>query len=75
MPEDITDQIDDTLAGPRAGFGSVRVEVTIGDTVWRTSLFPSKEQAAFILPIKKSVRDAQGLGESDAARITVGVLE
>ena len=45
------------------GFGSVRVEATIGGSTWRTSIFPSDD--AYILPIKKAVREAEGL-ELDA---------
>ena len=29
-------------AGPRSGFGSVRVEAGIGSTAWHTSLSPSR---------------------------------
>ena len=39
LPGDVSDDIADE-AGPREGFGSVRVVVTIGSTTWRTSLFP-----------------------------------
>jgi hypothetical protein len=39
LPNDVADEIDD-LVGERAGFGSVPVEVTIGASTWKTSLFP-----------------------------------
>ena len=42
------------LASPR-GFGSVRVEATIGGVVWRTSVFPIK-RGGYILPVKAEVR-------------------
>ena len=32
-----------------------------GETVWRTSLFPSAEAGAYVLPVKKAVRVAEGL--------------
>lgn len=74
LPEDVTDEIDDAHPGPRAGFGSVRVHVSIGTTSWRTSIFPSKDAGGFILPIKKTVRQAQGLDEGSMATLSVTTL-
>ncbi len=45
-----------------AAWGSVGVEVTIGATTWRTSLFPSKAHGGWLLPIKAAVRKAEKLG-------------
>lgn len=58
----------------KGGFGSVRVSVSIGNSRWKTSVFPSKERGGFILPIKKSVRTAEKLSEGDTARITLEVV-
>lgn len=74
LPEDVTDEIDDSLTGPPAGFGSVKVRVTVGDTTWETSLFPSDHHGSFILPIKKSVRASAGLSEGTQATFTLDVL-
>lgn len=40
---------------PRKGFGSIPVIVTIGETTWKTSIFPEKK-GTYILPLKKDVR-------------------
>lgn len=74
LPQDVTDEIEDSLSGPRAGFGSVKVSVTTGNTTWKTSLFPSKEEESFVLPIKKSVREAEGLAAGRSAQFTVEPL-
>ncbi|MBU7580101.1 MAG: DUF1905 domain-containing protein [Porphyrobacter sp.] len=42
-----------------AAWGSVYVEVTIGATTWRTSLFPSKAHGGWLLPLKAAVRKAE----------------
>ena len=68
LPESVSDEIED-LAGPRGGFGSVKVEVTVGATSWRTSLFPSKEQRSFVMPVKRSVRVAESCGAGDRLRV------
>jgi hypothetical protein len=44
----------------RVGWGSLRVRVQIGETVFETSLFPTKE-GPYLLPIKKSIRKSEGL--------------
>jgi len=74
LPEGLSDDIDEAQTGRRAGFGSVKVRVTIGKTTWDTSLFPSRDAGAFILPIKKSVRSAEGLDEGSTACIALCTL-
>ncbi|WP_246160447.1 DUF1905 domain-containing protein [Nocardioides humilatus] len=68
LPFDASDEIE-AVAGPGKGFGSVRVEVTIGATTWRTSIFPSAEQKTYVLPIKKAVRVAEGLSDDGTAQV------
>jgi Domain of unknown function (DUF1905) len=58
-------------AGPRRGFGSVRVKARIGNTDFATSLFPQKEVDGFILPLKSQVRRAEGLDEGDEVTVTL----
>ena len=55
-----------------AGFGSYRVEVTVGATVWRTSVFPASE--CFVLPVKKAVRRAEDLEVGDTVAVRLDVL-
>ena len=77
LPHDVADDVDElaseTPDGSRRGFGSVRVEVTVGATTWRTSLFPDSASASFVLPVKKAVRLAEDLddGSPVAVRLTV----
>ena len=72
LPQDVADEIDDRTA-VRAGFGSVKVEVTVGASTWRTSIFPSRDAESFILPVKKAVRVAEGCGEGDRIRVRLAV--
>ena len=75
VPEEVSDEIRD-LGGPPRGFGSVRVEVKIGATTWRTSVFPNSEQAGtFALPLKKAVRRAEALEVGDTASVSLRVLD
>lgn len=68
LPEGVADDIDD-LVGERAGFGSIPVEVTIGSSTWKTSLFPDTKAGSFVLPVKRAIRLRERL-EVDA-RVSV----
>ena len=71
MADDVLD-----VAGPVSrGFGSVRVEVTVGRTTWRTSLFPDAKAATYVLPVKKAVRVAEGLTVGDTVRVRIRLLD
>ncbi len=59
--------------GRRRGFGSVKVKVTLGDSHWATSVFPSKDVGWF-LPIKKAIQRAEGLEEGDLLEIELELL-
>jgi hypothetical protein len=75
LPSELSDRIDEELTGPPRGFGSVRVEVSIGSTEWRTSIFPSKQQATYVLPVKKAVRTAEAIEPGDVVTFTLDVLD
>lgn len=75
LPEDVSDEIDAGPHEPRPGFGSVRVEVSVGASTWRTSVFPSKQEATYVLPVKKAVRRAEGLEVGDVVRVRLSVLD
>jgi hypothetical protein len=60
------------LEGMSRGFGSLKVAATIGATSWRTSVFPSRE-GGWMLPVKASVRKAEGIGDGDAVVLVLEV--
>jgi hypothetical protein len=74
LPEDVSDEIEERYGARAGGFGSVRVEVTVGTTSWRTSLFPDSKRATYVLPVKRAVRVAEGLTAGSVARVRIGVL-
>ena len=53
------------------GWGMVQVSVRIGDTTWRTSLFP--KDGGYLLPLRDSVRRKEPLelGDVVSVRLTV----
>ena len=73
VPPEISDEILD-VAGPAArGFGSLRVEVKIGRTLWRTSIFPG--DSGYALPVKKAVRAANDADVGDVLHVKLTVLD
>lgn len=73
VPEDESDEIHHVAPHP-GGFGSVRVQVAIGETIWRTSVFPNAKTGCFVLPIKKAVRTAEQIDVDDVAQVQLTVL-
>ncbi|MDR3710490.1 MAG: DUF1905 domain-containing protein [Capsulimonadaceae bacterium] len=63
VPQELSDEIDGVAIGLKGGWGSVRVNVTVGQTNWKTSVFPDKSEMAYILPLKASVRKKEGIEE------------
>lgn len=73
-PVDLSEEIRDSLPLPPRGFGSVRVEVTLGATTWRTSLFPDKAKGTYVLPVKRAVLVAEDVEAGDEVTVAVAVL-
>lgn len=66
LPEAVTDEIDELYGHTAAGFGSVKVKVTVGSSRWSTSIFPDSKRGTYVLPMKKAVRTAEGLAAGDS---------
>jgi hypothetical protein len=75
LPTSVADEIEETSGGKGAGFGSVRVEATVGSTRWCTSLFPDAGRRTYVLPLKKAVRQAEGLSPGSMTTIDVTVID
>ncbi|HSX68027.1 DUF1905 domain-containing protein [Nocardioides sp.] len=73
VPQDLSDDLRDSLTGPPGGFGSVRVEVRIGATTWATSVFPEGKHGTYVLPVKKAVRIAEGIDDGDTVTVELAL--
>ena len=72
LPAEVGDDVR-LLSGPPTGFGSVRVEVTLGASTWRTSVFPDKARG-YVLPVKTAVRRRESLDIGDRVGLTLGLV-
>ena len=74
LPETVADDIAARFGHTAAGFGSLPVEVAIGATRWKTSVFPDSKRGTYLLPLKKAVRVAEGLDAGSAATVSLAVV-
>ena len=74
VPDDVADDIEERFGARAGGFGSIRVEVTIGRSTWATSVFPDAKRKTYVLPVKKPVRTAEGLAAGTNASVSLVVL-
>jgi hypothetical protein len=73
VPEELAGEIRAESLARRGGFGSVRVEATIDDVTWRTSVFPQKS-GGYILPVKAEVRRRTNIAAGDDVTLTLDLI-
>jgi hypothetical protein len=73
VPEEQSGEIRAHALAAMRGFGSVRVEATIDDVTWRTSVFPLKS-GGYILPVKAKVRKDAGIAAGDEVTVELDLL-
>ena len=61
----MTEEIRDLAGDLPRGFGAVRAHVRVGTEQWWTSVFPQDADGVYVLPIKRRVRDLNGLALGD----------
>lgn len=75
VPLDVSEEIRDVPRPPAPGFGSLRVQVTLGASTWATSLFPDAKSGCYYLPVKKQIRVAEKIGPGDPVSVHLELLE
>ena len=73
VPEEQSNEIRAQALGIPRGFGSVKVEATIGGVIWRTSVFPLNK-GGYVLPIKAEVRRQAGIAAGDEVTVRLVLL-
>jgi Domain of unknown function (DUF1905) len=72
VPEEASADIDDLAAMVSYGWGVIPVRVGLGDSEWKTSLFP--KDGRYLVPLKLAVRRAEGVDEGDTVTLRLAVL-
>ncbi len=70
----IGQEIREEYGKSKRGFGAVKVEVTIGQTSWLTSMFPDKYSGSYILPLKVQVRKKEDIEAGDKIKFTIKLV-
>lgn len=76
LPRDAADEVRFAVgAMPKNRIGSWKVEARLGESVWRTSIFPNKDTQSYLLPVKGAIRKAENVQESDELSFQITLLE
>lgn len=75
LPVEVAAEIDSVTEGLRAGFGSVRVQVRLGASAWKTSIFKEARRNSYLMLVKKQVRVAEGLLEGDSLALEIELVD
>lgn len=74
VPVDITADIKAFTKHTAKGFRAVKVGAKIGDTEWQTALFPDSKSGCYFLPLKASVRAAEGISKGSTVAVSLRVV-
>ena len=73
VPEEQSAEIKAQAFSMPRGFGSVRVEATIGEVTWQTSVFPLNS-GGYLLPVKAEIRKKAEIGVGDEVTVALDLL-
>lgn len=71
VPAEECEILHDVASWVSYGWGMIPVRAHVGATSWQTSLFP--KEGGYVVPVKASVREAEGIGEGDRVMVRLEV--
>jgi len=72
VPKRKSDEIKLLYSVIKRGWGSIPVKVTVGKTVWLTSIFPDKDKG-YLMAIKASVRKKEAIKMGDKVTLVIEI--
>ena len=73
LPKPDSEEIKTLFGEMKRGWGSLPVQVTIGKTSWKTSIFPDKKSGQYLLPLKAQARKAENISAGGTISLTIEV--
>ena len=73
VPKKDSEDIKKRFGKKQRGWGSLPVVVTLGKTVWKTSIFPDKKSGSYLLPLKADVRKKEGIFSGDKVSFSIEI--
>jgi len=74
VPKALSAEIKQGFGKFSRGWGSLPVEVTIGKSTWKTSIFPDKKSASYLLPLKAKVRSDENIFNGDTISVSIKLV-
>lgn len=71
LPQKEAKEIKETYGKQSKAWGSLPITVTIGNTTWRTSLFPDTKSGTYLLPLKLAVRKKEGIADGSEIAFSI----
>ena len=71
VPDEQSREIKDISDLVTYGWGVIPVNVRIGETEWKTSLFP--KESRYLVPLKDAVRKAEQIDEGDRVSVRLEI--
>ncbi len=71
VPDEECAELEATSAFVSYGWGMIPVAARIGDTGWKTALWP--KDGSYVVPLKAMVRRAEGLDVGDTVGVQLSV--
>lgn len=74
LTKKVGQEIKETHGKSARGFGSLPVGVTIGQTTWKTSIFPDKRVGSYLLPLKSQVRKKEDIEAGETVTFEIALI-
>lgn len=74
VPKEEAEDIRKKFGYTSRGWGSLPVEVTIGKTKWKTSIFRDTKSASYLLPLKASIRKILNIQNEDTLSVAIKII-
>jgi hypothetical protein len=73
VPEEFYEDLKTISTADKKGFGSIKVAASIGKSSWDTSIFPDNKSKSFLLPVKKSIRQAESIQIDESIEVQLSL--
>lgn len=73
LPQKEGAEIKERFGKYAKGWRSIPVTARIGNTEWRTSIFPDSKLGTYLLPLKASVRKAEQITDTEQVDFSISI--
>lgn len=74
LPKGLSADLKKWFGEEARGWGSLPVEVELGKSKWKTSIFPDSKTKTYLLPLKAAVRKIENVTASSTYSFSIQIL-